>query len=177
VHVSRHPFSTRNSAEYRQRYQAVRQQRLPPAFDRAASASSSTTSACAAPGLDYHEYAPLKRHADLASCLESLGQPRLFAFTTKGSRPFHDASLPKGDAFLFGPESRGLPPEVLDALPDGEQRLRLPMREGCRSLNLSNTVAVAVYEAWRQLGLQVKPKERACVGAGLARDAGTSVCQ
>ena len=104
-------------------------------------------------GLDYHEYATLQRHADLASCLESLGHPRLFAFTTKGSRPFHDASFAEGDAFLFGPESRGLPAEVLDALP-GEQRLRLPMREGCRSLNLSNTVAVAVYEGWRQLGFK-----------------------
>ena len=102
-------------------------------------------------GLDYHEYATLKRHADLPSCLESLGQPRLFAFTTKASRPFHDASFQPGDAFLFGPESRGLPAEVLDAL-SSEQRLRLPMREGCRSLNLSNTVAVAVYEAWRQQG-------------------------
>jgi tRNA (cytidine/uridine-2'-O-)-methyltransferase len=79
-------------------------------------------------GLDYHEYATLQRHADLASCLESLGNPRLFAFTTKGSRPFHDAAFVPGDAFIFG----------------------LPMREGCRSLNLSNTVAVAVYEAWRQ---------------------------
>nr|BFE92208.1 hypothetical protein GCM10020185_27440 [Pseudomonas brassicacearum subsp. brassicacearum] len=66
-------------------------------------------------GLDYHEYATLQRHADLASCLESLGHPRLFAFTTKGSRPFHDASFVAGDAFLFGPESRGLPAEVLDA--------------------------------------------------------------
>ena len=88
-----------------------------------------------------------------AFCLESLGHPRLFAFTTKGSRPFHDASFAEGDAFLFGPESRGLPAEVLDALPDGH-RLRLPMREGCRSLNLSNTVAVAVYEGWRQLGFK-----------------------
>lgn len=102
-------------------------------------------------GLDYHEYATLKRHADLASCLESLGQPRLFAFTTKGSQPFHEVAFEPGDAFLFGPESRGLPAEVLDALESG-QRLRLPMRPGCRSLNLSNTVAVAVYEAWRQQG-------------------------
>lgn len=102
-------------------------------------------------GLDYHEYAPLKRHADLASCLESLGQPRVFAFTTKGSQPFHDVAFKPGDAFLFGPESRGLPAEVLDAQADGH-RLRLPMKEGCRSLNLSNTVAVAVYEAWRQNG-------------------------
>ena len=94
-----------------------------------------------------------QRDGGRASCLESLGHPRLFAFTTKGSRPFHDVQFAEGDAFLFGPESRGLPPEVLDAL-DGDHRLRLPMREGCRSLNLSNTVAVAVYEAWRQLGFK-----------------------
>lgn len=102
-------------------------------------------------GLDYHEYATLQRHADLPSCLESLGNPRLYAFTTKGSRLFHDARFERGDAFVFGPESRGLPAEVLDAL-DGDHRLRLPMREDCRSLNLSNTVAIAVYEGWRQLG-------------------------
>ncbi len=102
-------------------------------------------------GLDYHEYATLKRHESLAGCLESLGNPRLFAFTTKGSHAFHETAYRPGDAFLFGPESRGLPAEVLDSLP-GEQRLRLPMRPGCRSLNLSNTVAVTVYEAWRQNG-------------------------
>nr|WP_314492341.1 tRNA (uridine(34)/cytosine(34)/5-carboxymethylaminomethyluridine(34)-2'-O)-methyltransferase TrmL [uncultured Pseudomonas sp.] len=102
-------------------------------------------------GLDYHEYAILQRHASLQACLESLGQPRLFAFTTKASRPFHEVAYQPGDAFVFGPESRGLPPEVLDSLPP-EQRLRLPMRPGCRSLNLSNTVAVTVYEAWRQQG-------------------------
>lgn len=102
-------------------------------------------------GLDYHEYAILQRHASLQACLESLGQPRLFAFTTKASRPFHEVAYQPGDAFVFGPESRGLPVEVLDSLPP-EQRLRLPMRPGCRSLNLSNTVAVTVYEAWRQQG-------------------------
>ena len=101
-------------------------------------------------GLDYHEYAPLKRYPDLDSCLASIGQPRLFAFTTKGSQAFHQVQFQRGDAFLFGPESRGLPPEIRDALPN-EQRLRLPMRPDSRSLNLSNTVAVAVYEAWRQL--------------------------
>ncbi|MET1079607.1 MAG: tRNA (cytidine(34)-2'-O)-methyltransferase [Pseudomonas sp.] len=105
-------------------------------------------------GLDYHEYAPVQRHGDLASCLESLGRPRLFAFTTKASQPFHDTRFAQGDALLFGPESRGLPPEVLDSLPS-TQRLRLPMRPGCRSLNLSNTVAVAVYEGWRQLGFSL----------------------
>ena len=67
-------------------------------------------------GLDYHEYATLKRHADLPSCLESLGQPRLFAFTTKASHPYHETAFQPGDAFLFGPESRGLPAEVLDSL-------------------------------------------------------------
>ena len=101
-------------------------------------------------GLDYHEYAPLQRHADLDSCLASLGHPRLFGFTTKGSQPFHEVKFERGDAFLFGPESRGLPAEIRDALPE-DRRLRLPMRPDCRSLNLSNTVAVAVYEAWRQL--------------------------
>lgn len=102
-------------------------------------------------GLDYHEYATLQTHADLPACLEKIGHPRLFAFTTKGSQPFHEVSFQPGDAFIFGPESRGLPGELLDTFtPD--RRLRLPMREGCRSLNLSNTVAVAVYEAWRQQG-------------------------
>ncbi len=102
-------------------------------------------------GLDYHEYATLKRHPDLSACLDSLGHPRVFAFTTKGTQPYHEVRYQPGDAFLFGPESRGLPQEIRDSLPTG-QRLRLPMREGCRSLNLSNTVAVAVYEAWRQQG-------------------------
>lgn len=102
-------------------------------------------------GLDYHEYAPLQRHASLDACLQALGNPRVFAFTTKGSQPFHDVAFKPGDAFLFGPESRGLPEEVREQYPP-EQRLRLPMRAGSRSLNLSNTVAVAVYEAWRQQG-------------------------
>ncbi|UFH49172.1 tRNA (uridine(34)/cytosine(34)/5-carboxymethylaminomethyluridine(34)-2'-O)-methyltransferase TrmL [Pseudomonas sp. KNUC1026] len=102
-------------------------------------------------GLDYHEYAPLQRHENLEACLEALGNPRVFAFTTKGSQPFHDVAFKPGDAFLFGPESRGLPEEVREQYPP-EQRLRLPMRPGSRSLNLSNTVAVAVYEAWRQQG-------------------------
>ncbi|GAB7531663.1 tRNA (cytidine(34)-2'-O)-methyltransferase [Pseudomonas sp. 3A(2025)] len=102
-------------------------------------------------GLDYHEYATLQTHADLPGCLEKIGHPRLFAFTTKGSQPFHQVSFEPGDAFIFGPESRGLPGELLDTF-SNDRRLRLPMREGCRSLNLSNTVAVAVYEAWRQQG-------------------------
>ncbi|MFH7422914.1 TrmH family RNA methyltransferase, partial [Pseudomonas syringae pv. tagetis] len=76
-------------------------------------------------GLDYHEYATLQTHADLPSCLEKIGNPRLFAFTTNGSRPFHDASFEPGDAFLIGPESRGLPADILDSL-SSDNRLRLP---------------------------------------------------
>jgi len=100
-------------------------------------------------GLDYHEYANMKVHDDLDSCLRMLPDSRLFAFTTKASHPYHEIKFKAGDAFLFGPESRGLPAEILAALPP-EQKLRLPMLPNNRSLNLSNTVAIAVYEAWRQ---------------------------
>ncbi len=85
-----------------------------------------------------------------ASLRELSHSPRIFAFTTKGSHPYQTARFAPGDAFLFGPESRGLPNEILEALAP-EQRLRLPMLPNNRSLNLSNTVAVAVFEAWRQL--------------------------
>lgn len=102
-------------------------------------------------GLDYHEYASLKVHDSLEGCLQSLPPARLFAFTTKASRHYHTAQFKRGDALLFGPESRGLPAGVLEALP-AEQRLRLPMLPQNRSLNLSNSVAVAVYEVWRQCG-------------------------
>ena len=102
-------------------------------------------------GLDYHEYADMRVHDDLQSCLQTLPDARLFAFTTKGSRHYHEAAFRAGDALLFGPESRGLPAELLAALA-AEQCLRLPMLPQNRSLNLSNTVAVAVYEAWRQCG-------------------------
>lgn len=104
-------------------------------------------------GLDYHEYATLRVHDDLASCLRELPNTRLFAFTTKGSRHYHQVSYQQGDALLFGPESRGLPPDVLQQL-SSEQLLRLPMLPHNRSLNLSNTVAVAVFEAWRQCGFE-----------------------
>lgn len=102
-------------------------------------------------GLDYHEYAALRVHDDLASCLGTLPGSRLFAFTTKGSHHYHEAAFRPGDALLFGPESRGLPQEVLQQLAP-EQLLRLPMLPHSRSLNLSNTVAVSVFEAWRQNG-------------------------
>jgi tRNA (cytidine/uridine-2'-O-)-methyltransferase len=102
-------------------------------------------------GLDYHEYARLAVHDSLDDCLATLGRPRLFAFSTRGRTAHVDARFAEGDALLFGCETAGLPAEVLDGVPE-ERRLRLPMRPDSRSLNLSNTVAVAVYEAWRQLG-------------------------
>jgi tRNA (cytidine/uridine-2'-O-)-methyltransferase len=102
-------------------------------------------------GLDYHEYASVAAHDDLASCLGALGTPRVFAFTTRGRVAHVDARFADGDALLFGCETAGLPGDVLESIP-ADQRLRLPMCPNSRSLNLSNTVAVAVYEAWRQLG-------------------------
>lgn len=102
-------------------------------------------------GLDYHEWARVRRHASLEACLAELGRPRWFAFTTKASRPFHEVAYQEDDVLVFGPETRGLPAEVLASCPDS-QRVRLPMRENSRSLNLSNAAAVAVYEVWRQLG-------------------------
>lgn len=101
-------------------------------------------------GLDYREWASVREHASLDAFLGGVRPPRLFALTTKGSRCHTAASYQAGDAFLFGPESRGLPAAVLDSLPL-ERRLRLPMRAESRSLNLSNAVAVLVYEAWRQM--------------------------
>ena len=102
-------------------------------------------------GLDYREFVTVKTHASLAACLEELGQPRVFALSTRNSMRYDEAQFKEGDALLFGPETRGLPQAVLDGLPPG-QRLRLPMQEGNRSLNLSNSAAVVVFEAWRQLG-------------------------
>jgi tRNA (cytidine/uridine-2'-O-)-methyltransferase len=107
-------------------------------------------------GLDYHEYATLQAHDSLDAALAAIAiangaPPRLFALSTRGTTRFDAPRYAPGDAFLFGPETRGLPGEVLDSVP-AEQRLRLPMRPDNRSLNLSNTVAVVVFEAWRQQG-------------------------
>ena len=102
-------------------------------------------------GLDYHEYATLKRHHSLADCITHVSPARILAFTTKASHSYAQMEYREGDMLLFGPESRGLPAEVLAQFPD-EQRLRMPMRPQSRSLNLSNAVAVVVYEGWRQLG-------------------------
>ena len=102
-------------------------------------------------GLDYHEYADVRTHASLAACLATLGQPRVFAFSARSGRRFDDVAYARDDVLLFGSETRGLPDDVLARIPPA-QRLRLPMRAGQRSLNLSNAVAVAVFEAWRQFG-------------------------
>lgn len=102
-------------------------------------------------GLDYHEYADLKVHDSWAACRADLSGRRIFAFTTKARHPHAGAAFQPGDVLLFGPETRGLPAEVLAEFAEG-RRLRLPMRPDNRSLNLSNAVAVAVYEAWRQQG-------------------------
>ncbi|MFC5570919.1 tRNA (cytidine(34)-2'-O)-methyltransferase [Lysobacter yangpyeongensis] len=107
-------------------------------------------------GLDYHEYASLQVHDTLDAALAAIADaegaaPRVFALSTRGTTRFDTVAYRPGDAFLFGPETRGLPGEVLASVPDA-QRLRLPMRPDNRSLNLSNTVAVVVFEAWRQQG-------------------------
>lgn len=102
-------------------------------------------------GLDYHEYASLQVHDSLEVALQTIAPRRLFALSTRNSRRYDQVDYAAGDAFLFGPETRGLPDEVMAPVP-ADQRLRLPMRPGNRSLNLSNAVAVVVYEAWRQAG-------------------------
>jgi tRNA (cytidine/uridine-2'-O-)-methyltransferase len=104
-------------------------------------------------GLDYHEYAPVQRHASWQAFVQ-ICQPhaeRLFAFTTRGSQPFAQVAWQAGDWLVFGSETAGLAPALREQFAPA-QRVRLPMREGQRSLNLSNAVAVAVFEAWRQCG-------------------------
>ena len=101
-------------------------------------------------GLDYHELASVKTYKDWRACLSSLGARRSFAFTTKGTNLYTDVRYARDDVLVFGAETRGLPESILEKF-DGERRLRLPMRPGNRSLNLSNAVAVVVFEAWRQL--------------------------
>lgn len=102
-------------------------------------------------GLDYHELAVVRRHASLAECLGSLPTERVFAVETGIGRPYTEVDFQPGDALLFGRETSGLPRAVLAALPP-EHCIAIPMLAGNRSLNLSNAVAVVVYEAWRQQG-------------------------
>ena len=102
-------------------------------------------------GLDYHEYASVQEHRSFNEFLLGVHPPRVFACSTRGETNYASTDFAPGDALVFGPETRGLPQSMLDALPTG-RRLRIPMKEGGRSLNLSNAVAVVVYEAWRQNG-------------------------
>jgi tRNA (cytidine/uridine-2'-O-)-methyltransferase len=104
-------------------------------------------------GLDYHEYARVQVHDSLAAALAAIAPTRLFALSTRGSVRYDTPRFAQGDAFVFGSETRGLPAEVLEAVPQA-QRLRLPMRPDNRSINLSNAVAVVVFEAWRQQGFR-----------------------
>lgn len=110
-------------------------------------------------GLDYHEWASVKRHQSLTHCLTQLSPSHLYALTTKGGIHHTQAKFEAGDTLLFGPESRGLPADILDTLPK-QQKLRIPMLPGSRSLNLSNAVAIVCYEAWRQLEFSSLTKTR-----------------
>ncbi len=102
-------------------------------------------------GLDYHDLAEVRVHLGLAACIDALGGARLLAVETDARRCYAAFAYRAGDALMFGPESRGLPPHVRGRIGE-EHSLRIPMRAASRSLNLSNAVALVVYEAWRQLG-------------------------
>jgi tRNA (cytidine/uridine-2'-O-)-methyltransferase len=106
-------------------------------------------------GLDYHEWTRAQRHASWSAFVAAAQPPpdRIFAFTTRGSQPFANVAWQAGDWLVFGSETAGLPAELRDSFPNA-QRVRLPMRPEQRSLNLSNAVAVAVFEAWRQNGYE-----------------------
>ncbi|NUY55313.1 MULTISPECIES: tRNA (uridine(34)/cytosine(34)/5-carboxymethylaminomethyluridine(34)-2'-O)-methyltransferase TrmL [Salinivibrio] len=104
-------------------------------------------------GLDYHDLARVTRHANYAAFIDAMAGRRIFACTTKATQYHTQATFAPGDVLLFGPETRGLPQDLIQALPD-TQRLRIPMQPDARSLNLSNAVAIIGYEAWRQLGFE-----------------------
>jgi tRNA (cytidine/uridine-2'-O-)-methyltransferase len=104
-------------------------------------------------GLDYHEFATITVHESWVECVACVKDRRLFAVSTKGTQRYDLVDYAAGDVFVFGPESRGLPAEILGAV-GGQQCLRVPMVPGNRSLNLSNAVAVVIYEAWRQVGFR-----------------------
>lgn len=102
-------------------------------------------------GLDYHEWASVRQHDNLQAFQATIPYSRLYAFSTKGTRVYSDIEYQPGDVMLFGPETRGLPDHILQNMAKSDIA-RLPMKEQSRSLNLSNTVSIAVYEGWRQLG-------------------------
>ncbi|MEP7069987.1 MAG: tRNA (uridine(34)/cytosine(34)/5-carboxymethylaminomethyluridine(34)-2'-O)-methyltransferase TrmL [Usitatibacter sp.] len=104
-------------------------------------------------GLDYHEFADIAVHRSWVACREALEGRRLFALSTLGTSPYAETRFQGGDAFVFGGETGGLPRDILEGFAP-ERRLRLPMRPGNRSVNLSNAVAVVVFEAWRQNGFE-----------------------
>lgn len=101
-------------------------------------------------GLDYHEFASVKRHADFEAFLQAIQGQRLFGLSTKGTQAYHEISYQDGDCLLFGPETRGLPDEIRQH-PALTQLVTIPMKPDSRSLNLSNSAAIVTYEAWRQL--------------------------
>jgi tRNA (cytidine/uridine-2'-O-)-methyltransferase len=109
-------------------------------------------------GLDYHDLADVSVHADLIACRASLQGSRIFAVETSAARRYSDIRYRASDAFLFGPETRGLPQTMLDEL-GADSCVRVPMRAANRSLNLSNTVSLVIYEAWRQLDFATSPKD------------------
>jgi tRNA (cytidine/uridine-2'-O-)-methyltransferase len=102
-------------------------------------------------GLDYREWADVNTYGNYEEFTNTFEFNNLYAFTTRARKTYSEAAFRPGDALLFGPESRGLPAKILDSLP-GDNKLRIPMASASRSLNLSNTVSIAVYEAWRQQG-------------------------
>jgi tRNA (cytidine/uridine-2'-O-)-methyltransferase len=120
-------------------------------------------------GLDYHEYAQVRRHASWTAFVEAMAPDasRMFALTTRGECLVHDTAFKAGDWLVFGSETRGLPVDLRESFPLA-QRLRLPMRVGQRSLNLSNAVAVTVFEAWRQNGFAMVggPSQDSCPSRG-----------
>ena len=104
-------------------------------------------------GIEYHDLSETRIHSDWRACLSALAGRRMFAFTTRAARGYSEVRYEEGDVFVFGPETAGLPLALLEDFP-AAMRLKLPMRPANRSLNLSNAVAVVVYEAWRQLGFR-----------------------
>ncbi len=104
-------------------------------------------------GLDYREFVNVTEHDDFEACLTVVQAGRVFALTTRATHSLFDARFAANDAFVLGPETRGLPSTLLDALAD-DAKLRIPLRPGNRSLNVANAAAVALYEAWRQLGFE-----------------------
>lgn len=104
-------------------------------------------------GLDYHDISKVSRHADYQTFIDAVKPERVFAITTKGCRGYSKVAFKNGDVFLFGSETEGLPPQVMNSIEE-QNRLKIPMQPNNRSLNLSNSVSIVTYEAWRQFGFE-----------------------